>query len=146
MMDRQITREPSFCGNTGNKGNTQQPCGLQPLPIGKRGGNKGNTYLYLGIERHIVCCHLKKVATGCQKKYQLNQCYCHCCHVAAVFENSQGNIRGVASFVIRTLADCLLDVTLPPYWQALFYLLSFSQPWGLGSTTSPCTSTAQWRA
>jgi len=145
-MNRQITREPSFCGNTGNKGNTQQSCGLQPLPIGKRGGNKGNTYLYLGIEIHIVCSHFKKVATGCQKKYQLNQCYCLCCHVAAVFENSQGNIRGVALLVMRIICKRLSASTLPPSWQAIFLLFTFSRRWGNGSTSSPCTPNAQWRA
>lgn len=145
-MQGLFTREPNFCGNTGYNGNAQQPCGLQPLPINKRGGNKGNTYLYIYRAPDFVCCRFKKAATGCQKKYQLNQCCYRCCHVAHVFEISQGNYRGVASFVIRTLADCLLDGTLPPSWQALFSLLSFSQPWGLGSTSSPCTPTAQWRA
>ncbi|CAO1662181.1 hypothetical protein NYA30BAC_01524 [Halomonas sp. NYA30] len=67
MMDRLFTREPSFCGNTGYNGNTQQPRGLQPLPINKRGGNKGNTYLYIYRAPDFVCCRFKKAATGCQK-------------------------------------------------------------------------------
>ena len=146
MMDRLFTREPSFCGNTGYNGNTQQPRSLQPLPINKRGGNKGNTYLYIYRDPAFVCCRFKKAATGCQKKYQLNQWCYRCCLVARVFEISQGNYRGVVSFVMRTLPDCLLAVPHPPFWQALFALLTFSQPWGLGSTSSPCTPTAQWRA
>lgn len=146
MMQGLFTREPSFCGNTGYNGNAQQPCGLQVLPINKRGGNKGNTYIYIYIAPDYMRCRFKKAATGCQKKYQLNQWCYRCCHVARFFENSQGNYRGETLFVIRTLADRLSTATLPPSWQALFSLLPFSQPWGLGSTSTPCTLTAQWRA
>ena len=56
MMDRLFTREPSFCGNTGYNGNAQQPRGLQVLPINKRGGYKGNTYLYIYRVAELVCC------------------------------------------------------------------------------------------
>lgn len=146
MMQGLFTREPSFCGNTGYIGNAQQPCGLQVLPINKRGGNKGNTYLYIYITPVSVRCRFKKAATGCQKNIQLNQWRYRCCHVARLFENSQGNYRGEALFAIRTLAIHLSAAAHPPSWQALFYLLPFSQPWGLGSTFSPCTPTAQWRA
>ena len=146
MMKGLFTREPSFCGNTGYNGNVQQPCGLQVLPINKRGGYKGNTYLYIYITPDSVRCRFKKAATGFQKKYQLNQWCYRCCHVARFFENSQGNYRGETLFVIRTLVDRLSAATLPPSWQALFSLLLFSHQWGLGSTSSPCTPNAQWRA
>ncbi len=63
MMDRLFTREPSFCGNTGYNGNTQQPCGLQLLPINKRGGNKGNTYLYIPTVWCVLLPFEKSVAT-----------------------------------------------------------------------------------
>lgn len=94
MMQGLFTREPSFCGNTGYNGYAQQPCGLQVLPINKRGGYKGNTYLYIYITPDSVRCRFKKAATGFQKKYQLNQWCYRCCHVARFFENSQGNYRG----------------------------------------------------
>lgn len=145
-MQGLFTREPSFCGNTGYNGYAQQPCGLQVLPINKRGGYKGNTYLYIYITPDSVRCRFKKAATGFQKKYQLNQWCYRCCHVARFFENSQGNYRGETLFVIRTLVDRLSAATLPPSWQALFSLLLFSHQWGLGSTSSPCTPNAQWRA
>lgn len=113
MMQGLFTREPSFCGNTGYIGNAQQPCGLQVLPINKRGGNKGNTYLYIYITPVSVRCRFKKAATGCQKNIQLNQWRYRCCHVARLFENSQGNYRGEALFAIRTLAVHLSAATLP---------------------------------
>lgn len=126
-MTGQFTREPSFGGNTGYTGNGQQPCGLQALPINKRGGNQGNTSLYIYITNASSCCRFKKAATSCQKKYQLNQgCY-RCCHVAPFFEISQGNYRGWYLFAIRTFAYLLRAGTLPPFWQAIL-VLPFQPP------------------
>lgn len=104
------------------------------------------THIFISIEHLILSVAVLKKRLQVAKKYQLNQWCYRCCLVARVFEISQGNYRGVVSFVMRTLPDCLLAVPHPPFWQALFALLTFSQPWGLGSTSSPCTPTAQWRA
>lgn len=134
MMQGLFTREPSFCGNTGYNGNAQQPCGLQVLPINKRGGYKGNTYLYIYIDPDSVCCRFKKAATGCQKKYQLNQCYCRCCHVAPVFQNQTGELYMGG---IENYSHICKEATPFPFWQAFFTRLNISRWWGLGSTVSP---------
>lgn len=119
-MKKQFTREPSFYGNTGYNGNAQQSRGVEVLPINKRGGNKGNTYLYTYISPVPTCCRFQKAATGCQKKYQLNQWCYRCCHVARIFENSQGNIRGRK--LVRWANFFPSLETDAPSWQADLHL------------------------
>ena len=134
MMKGLFTREPSFCGNTGYNGNVQQPCGLQVLPINKRGGYKGNTYLYISIDPDSVCCRFKKAATGCQKNIQLNQWRYRCCLVAPLFANQAGELyRGGT----ENYSHINESVTPFPSWQAFFAQLNVSRWWGYGSTVSP---------
>lgn len=87
MSQPQLSREPDFRGNTGNRGNGQQPCGFQVLPMNKRGGNNGNTSLYTGATASLPVAESKTPATGCYFQPTVNKGIFLCCHVASNFEN-----------------------------------------------------------
>ncbi|MBR9803854.1 hypothetical protein GYB59_20145 [bacterium] len=87
MSQGNSSHEPDFHGNTGNGATTQQPCGLQALPIDKRGGNNGNTSLSIPIPPPISVADSKTPATGCHSQSIENKALYLCCHVATNFQN-----------------------------------------------------------
>ncbi|MBY5984249.1 hypothetical protein KUW18_09110 [Halomonas sp. DP5Y7-2] len=87
MSQGNSSQEPDFHGNTGNGATTQQPCGLQALPIDKRGGNNGNTSLSIPIPLPISVADSKTPATGCHFQSIENKAFYLCCHVATNFQN-----------------------------------------------------------
>ena len=87
MSQGNFSQEPDFHGNTGNGATTQQPCGLQALPIDKRGGNNGNTSLSIPTPPPISVADSKTPATGCHFQSIENKAFYLCCHVATNFQN-----------------------------------------------------------
>ncbi|KAA0010758.1 hypothetical protein F0A17_16200 [Billgrantia pellis] len=94
MSQPQRSQEPDFRGNTGNRGNSQQPCGFQALPMDKRGGNNGNTSLYTGVTDYQPVAESKTPATGCHFQATENKAIFLCCHVATDFENQTEELKG----------------------------------------------------
>ncbi|WP_139284328.1 hypothetical protein [Salinicola sp. MIT1003] len=110
-MTGHFSREPSFSGNTGNNGNAQQPCGLQPLPIEQRGGNNGNTSPCIPIYGFRPVAFSKTVATGCHNQAIEFIGFYQCCRVAADFENQAEEYWGIGTSGNDTGIG---DVSIPP--------------------------------
>lgn len=140
------TREPSFYGNSGNKATASNYAGFSVALVIREVATKA-THIFIYLWSGVSCCHFKKGWQQCfHNKIYINQFVMVCCLVATIFSIYRVELyRWENLFDLRTQAGHLCAATLPPSWQALF-LLSFTQPWGFGSTTSPCTPAVQWRA
>lgn len=138
------TREPSFYGNSGNKATASNHAAYSVALVIREVATKA-THIFIYLWSGVSCCHLKKGwQQCCHNNHLLNQLVNLCCLVATNFAIYRVELYSWGILVI--ILNAPRSLNLPPFWQAFFALLPFSQPWGLGSTFSPCTPTAQWRA
>ncbi|WP_141441358.1 hypothetical protein [Vreelandella titanicae] len=143
-LKRLNTREPSFYGNSGNKATASNHAAYSVALVIREVATKA-THIFIYLWSGVPVAISKKLgnAVAVKNTIKINS-------VAPVallppfFRSTEWNYmgEGILGFILNTLRS----LNLPPSWQAFFALLPFSQPWGIGSTSSPCTPTAQWRA
>lgn len=138
------TREPSFYGNSGNKATASNHAAYSVALVIREVATKA-THIFIYLWSGVSCCHFKNGwQQCCHNKAYLNQLVSLCCLVATIFAIYRVELYSWGILVI--ILNAPRSLNHPPFWQAFLALLPFSQPWGLGSTFSPCTPTAQWRA
>ncbi len=143
-MKRLNTREPSFYGNSGNKATASNYAAYSVALVIREVATKA-THISIYLWSDVSCCHFKKGwQQCCHNKFFINHLVSLCCLVATIFAIYRVELYRWGVLVIILNSPHSLNLT--PSWQAFFALLPFSQPWGLGSTSSPCTPIAQWRA
>jgi len=132
------TREPSFCGNSGNKATASNHAGSSvALVIREVATMATHIFMYLCSCVSVAISKNRGNSVATKKTIKISV-------IASVallprFLRPRGwkHTGGRILFALRTISSSLVQSTPFPSWQAFFTQLNISRWWGFGSTVSP---------
>ncbi|QNU62049.1 hypothetical protein [Vreelandella titanicae] len=141
------TREPSFYGNSGNKATASNHAGSSvALVIREVATMATHIFIYLCSCVSVAISKNRGNSVATKKDIKISRLDAVALLPRFLRPRGWKHTGDRILFVLRTTSSDLVTPTPFPSWQAFFTQLNISRWWGIGSTFSPCTPTAQWRA